>query len=342
MVDYSSSFIVVNEVLEKSALNNNAQFPYLFFSGVNCTGLSYPTTEDRSPLWNQDLTASLIGFSTIASLYVPPHAKLEMWNSVNGDGYYAVQGPVIIPNTAAQLAVWSNYDGSPCLESSKACGTRVGNNKGWILGVNIFRMRITWNTSWTQFLHDSASNHQRVQMGDSTYSIDYDALFNEICPDPLSRYSCNCHSAYQDLLIKHPAAANQSFVNITPNGCNSNTMYVPSKANIGTGTTQECLQMINAQLKSGTFPTLSNGGQTLYPCATKLFVNGTVDNTQALKTVSVESSSSSSSGLYVYYIIGAVTLMLLLFMLFMTRFVVIRERSHLKTANKHRKNKVNF
>lgn len=304
------SLIVVNSILQPLA-PNNSQFPYLFFNNKNCLGKRYPS-EGEFGLWNQDLSRELVGFDNIVSLYVPPHAILEMWSTGDGDGYCAIQGPNIISNTGAYVTFWRHYDDSPCFPTEIHCGKRVGSNNGWRFGIDFARIRITWNTSWVTMLHDLASNKQPLTFGGIQYNVDNDALFNQICPHPYDRFSCNCHSAYQLILKNHFDAAESSYVNLLQNGCNPNTMYVPSKANVGSVSSQECTAQINAQLNTGTFPTIDNGGSTFYICAGKTYVNGFKDpNSDPTNKNSLELEPDNESNT-IPIIIGVVVSVLLI------------------------------
>lgn len=333
----AESLQTVNATLEPLA-PLNAQFPLLLYSHKNCTGQRYPP-EGEFGLWNQDLNFDHVGFDNIVSLYVPPHALLEMWSAGDADGYYSVQGPALISDTGAYLAFWHHYDNSPCFATEKHCGKRVGSPQGWRLGVDFGRMRITWNTSWVTLLHNFASNKQTLAFGTTTYNVNNDALFDELCPHPYDRYSCNCHSAYQDILQQHFDAANSSYVNILQNGCNPNTMYVPSQAQVGNVTLQDCTTQINAQLNTGTFPAVDQGGPEFYICSGRVYVNThTTGSTQAQARSEAGFSSSSSTsevqGLptYAWYVMGALLLVGVLLGLF---YVLYVNRTLTTTSRRH-------
>lgn len=304
-----ASLIVVNSILQPLA-PRNAQFPYLFFNNKNCLGTRYPA-EGEFGLWNQDLSRDQVGFDNILSLYVPPHAILEMWSTGDSDGYCAIQGPNIISNTGAYVTFWRHYDDSPCFPTEVHCGKRVGSNNGWRFGIDFKRIRITWNTSWVSLLHNLASNKQPLAFGGIQYNVDNDSLFNQICPHPYDRYSCNCHSAYQFLVKNHFEAAESSYVNLLQNGCNPNTMYVPSKANVGAVTPQECSAQINAQLVTGTFPTIDNGGSEFYICAGKTYVNGWKDPNNNKNRTLENDEFSSSTTTTIYIVVGVVCAVIL-------------------------------
>lgn len=311
----ADSLDVVNATLQPLA-QRNAQFPVLLYNHKNCTGRRYPE-EGAFGVWNQDLDFEQVGFDTVVSLYVPPHVVLELWSPGNNDGYFAVQGPNLISDTGSFLAFWRHYDNSPCFATEAHCGQRVGSPHGWRWGVDFSRMRVTWNTSWVRLLHNLASNQQPLAFGGTTYAVDNDALFDELCPHPTNRYSCACHSAYQQLLQDHPQAASQSYVNILPNGCNPNSMFVPSQAQVGAVTAQNCTTQIHAQLTTGTFPTIANGGPEFYVCSGRVYVNAysaagttTPDRTDATAPTVLLSpaATTTTNNTGLWYGVGALVL----------------------------------
>jgi hypothetical protein len=263
---------VLDPILTENAAIN-AQFPAFFFSGTNCQGLRYPA-EGSFNLWNQDLSPSTIGFSQINSIFVPPQIILELWSPGN-NGYVSFPGPQVIPVTSAQLVLWSHWDGSPCDSSSELyCNKKID----WTVGSGIARIRFTIQVPWTTLLHNMASNKQVLQWNGTTYPTDNDTLFNELCRDPENRYSCHCQWAYEEILASHSAAANSSYVNLLQNGCNPNTQYVPTNALVASGTVAECQTMIQAQLKTGTFPLLGTpNGQQNYICGNQIYINAYSD-----------------------------------------------------------------
>jgi hypothetical protein len=257
----------LNPILNELALDN-AQFPLLMFSENNCQGQMYPPVGEFN-LWNQDLKENTIGFNQINSIYVPPQVVLEMW-SKNQDGYYSVTGPQIISNTNAQIASWTHWDGTPCNDGEPHCNKKVN----WNFNGELDRVRIVIQIPWTVMLHNFASNKQSLQMNGTVFPVNNDVLFDEICKNPQNRFTCYCHAAYQEILEFHAAAADSSYVNLLQNGCDPTTQYVPSKALVAQGTAAECNAMIQAQLETGTFPTLSTKrGQANYICANQIYTN---------------------------------------------------------------------
>lgn len=262
---------VVNAILQELS-PINAQFPLLMFSDVNCQGKRYPP-EGEFNLWEQYLPLDSLGFEEIKSIYVPPQALFELW-AEGGDGYYSMTGPQMVSNLSAMVAAWRNWDDSPCVAGTVNCGNRVV----WKMYDPIQRMRIHRPVSWNQVLATMAANRQQLRMGTTTYDFDYDTLFQDvICLPGQVDPQCNCHRAWQEILTNHAGAAEQSFVNILQNGCNAQTQYVPSGARVGDNTPSECQQQINAQLKTGTFPTLNQGGPSIYICAGTYYLNSFED-----------------------------------------------------------------
>jgi hypothetical protein len=50
-------------------------------------------------------------------------------------------------------------------------------------------------------------------------------------------------------------------------------MYVPSQAKVSSGSLSDCQVQINSQLLNGTFPTMENGGTSIYICGSVPFNN---------------------------------------------------------------------
>lgn len=260
---------LINPILESLSLDN-AQYPMLFFSGEGCTGKMYPP-EGSFNLWDQDINESTVGFSTIRSMIIPPQTTLKIW-SPNNESYYSIGGLSIIPDTSAYLANWSRWDGTVCNSTDVYCGKKIN----WRLGVDIMRC-IPHNYPWYSYLAINAVGNRTLSLSTpsgykSTYNFDYDTLYDELCKDSTNP-ACGCHEAYHELLANHPTSVKQSYVNITPNRCNPVINYVPTGANVGNNSISECTNMINAQLKAGTFPTLSKGGPMIYNCANRSFQN---------------------------------------------------------------------
>jgi len=328
---------VVNAILEELA-PVNAQFPLLMFSETNCQGVRYPpegdfnlwgqylgvpvtTTVAGKPVTTVEVRPETLGMSQIKSIYVPPQSVLELW-ATGGDGYYSLTGQQLIQDLDAMLAAWRNWDDSPCITGTVNCGNRVV----WKVGEGepIERMRIHNPVPWTAVLANLAANKQTVQLHGTTYAINNDTLYQDICVEGQDSFACECHNAWQELLAVHSAAATQSFVNILQNGCNPLTQFVPSGAPVGDVTTTECQQQINAQLVTGTFPTLSVGGPQLYICAGQTYINafenGTLDLPSRLDDdedddLEAMEMTRNTPG-YAYWVMGALLVLGLLMLLF--------------------------
>lgn len=266
---------VINPILQKNA-PINAQFPFLFFSEPLCQGKRYPP-EGAFNLWEQTLSADQIGFSEIRSVYVPPQSQVELF-AVGGDGYYSVIGPQVIPDTESQLAFWRNWDDSPCFSGETNCGNRVIWKLASAGGV-VARLRVHNPVSWTETLAILAAKKAPVKLNGVTYPVDNDALYQGLCTDGQDRFQCDCHDAFREIQIQHPGSVNNSYVNILQNGCNPLSQFVPSGALVGQVNATECQNQINSQLKSGTFPTLNNGGNPLYICSGISYLNAYEDGT---------------------------------------------------------------
>lgn len=314
----------LNTVLAQEAVTNS-QFPAFFFSGNDCQGERYPKPGEFN-LWNQDLPLSIIGFNKINSVYIPPQIVLEMW-STGDDGYVSFRGPQMIINTGAQVASWTHWDGSPCDGTIEPnCNKKVN----WDLNVDVSRLRLTIQIPWNLMLHNFASNKQTLQMNGTVFEVDNDTLFNEICKNPQNRYTCHCHLAYQEILALHTEAADSSYVNLLQNGCDPTTQYVPTGALVAQGTPEECSEMIQAQLITGTFPTLSTKrGQQNYICGNQVYTNAfndgatdplaRIDDNEDDKLESQEMVSTTPS--YAWWVLGVLLLVaaLLCFIYFLER-----------------------
>lgn len=276
----------------------NSQFPFLAWSGEACTGTMYPPAGSFG-YWDQAVSANALGFTEIRSMFIPHQSVIKVWsNEANPVGYYSVSGPLIVPDNRSFLANWSRWDGTTCTSGDTVCGKKVQ----WIIGYgtrNIGKLIIHNPVGWTSFLATAAARGDTLSLSTpsglkQTYTIDYDALYTELCTDGQNRFACGCHDAYQALLREHPAAASKSYINLTPNSCNPSTQYVPSNANVGNGSLYECANMINAQLRSGTFPTLTNGGYPLYMCANKSFTNAYSDGSTVTTTTNKETNEDKT------------------------------------------------
>lgn len=324
---------LLNPILKEYAADN-AQFPLYFFEDVNCQGARYPP-EGEFNLWYQYLgepkvvptsegdvtvtvvTSATLGMSEIKSLYVPPQAVLEMWTP-NDEGYFTLVGPQVVPDTSALLGAWRTWDDAPCNDSDTYCGKKLN----WTLGNPIYRMRISTSSPWTTMLARLAANKKPLTLQSTSYPVNNDLLYSDICPGNGEDYGCDCQNAWDTLLLEHPGAAAASYVNILPNGCDATTQFVPSAAQAGLNTVYECQNQIQAQLRSGTFPTLSNGGPAQYVCAGTIYLNSydhgsadalaRFDDEEDDKLELQEMMSSTPS--YAYWVLGAICVLAFLLM----------------------------
>lgn len=273
---------VISELLGPYA-NTIDQFPIVFWSQPGCTGIQYPPTGEF-PQWEQQLKASEIGMQTIGSLYVAPHVLLTLW-SKDGTGFYSVPAtPSPIVSTAATPMAWTVADGTPCPTNDGVCGHRIE----WDLGSHIDHLRAQRLINWNMYTHNLANNKQVIQVVNQTIPLNNDLLFQELCQNGSNLYTCQCHDAYIALLATHPQSVQDSYINITQNGCDPKTIYAPSKAPIGSGTQEECMQMYGSQLQYGTHKTVSEGGGVYVYCGNQVFQN-------ASEPVHSTTSTASSS-----------------------------------------------
>ncbi len=270
--------------LLQNLAQENKQFPCLLFEKSGCQGAMYPPVNGFNA-WNQYLKQSDVGFSTIGSMYIPPHAVLQLW-STDGSGYYELHGQQVVIDTPSSLTFWRNWDDTPCL--SGQCGKKID----WQFS-GIQRLFIKTN-SWQDYLYTLGSHKKTLQIGGTPLSFNMDQFFTDLCArDTLGQYACQCHNAWQEIITQHAASAAHSYVNLLPNGCDPATHYVPSQANVAIGTDRECLEMIQAQIAAGTFPTLSNGGTATYICNNQMYVN-TFDSGGTNPTASFDDAEDAS------------------------------------------------
>ena len=350
MSGYGPCYDVITPILQQHSQNQNAQYPVLLFSGPNCTGEMYPPIGSFNH-WEQNLTAALVGFDTIRSVYVAPQAVLQMF-SADGSGFYQLFGTqnTIIPDTKSQLA---SYTQPGCVDPEpRNCTFKVAGPYGWTFGQSFKTMRIHLPDTWNTYLYTLASNGNQLQINGNPMPLDYDMLFDNICPS--KQYNCQCHAAYKEILALHADAAYSSFVNINQNGCNAQTMYVPSQANVGSGTEWECRLQINAQLKAGTFTTNPS-----YICGLQVYINTNGTSNATAKSTKKSSCSSKaqpetaaaaagpinantdepaqSTPSYAYYIIGALLVAALLLLLMYKLRTSMQEVSKYLRKSKVRK-----
>ena len=299
---------------------NNSQFPCLLFSGSQCTGTRYPPIGGFNA-WETSLTATDIGFSTIKSILIPPQITVQIW-SPSMKNYYEAIGSQTIIDAQSQLAFWRNFDGTDCAASQSACGKAVH----WTFGsdpqqLSSLKFHFTYFQGWNQLLYTSASNKQNLMIGSTEYSMNYDQFFAQLCANnPNNTYACQCHDAYFAIVTQHSAAADQSYVNLLQNGCDPSSQFVPTGANVGTGTDQECLNMINAQIQTGTFPTLSTKGSSQqYICNNQVYANafntGATNQTSYLSD-EIEERYQVNSQIPIWILVGVLVFVIVMMMLY--------------------------
>jgi len=346
-------FQVINSVLLELA-TTNSQFPFLAWSGEGCTGTMYPPAGSFG-YWDQVVTSAEIGFSEIRSMFIPHQSVLKVWSQgqTGPTGYFSVAGPLIVPDNRSYLANWSRWDGIACDgiidvgTATTACGKKVQ----WLLDqpassiTSIGSLVLHNPVGWTSYLAAAAARGQLPGLQTpsglkTTYSLDYDTLYSSLCTTGQNRFACGCHDAYQALLRDHPAAAQDSFVNLTPNSCNPSTQYVPSQAKVGNGSIYECADMINAQLRTGTFPSLSNGGSGVYMCANRAIPNAYSDGSTTVsnRVESDVSSTNEQPSAYTYAIIGV--LVFIAVCMTVARVAKVRRPSHQNLRNPGYRNTV--
>jgi hypothetical protein len=300
----------------------NSQWPCLLFSEAHCQGEMYPPVGSFND-WNKHLTRLDIGFETIGSVFVPPQIILQMWTPNNGNTYTA-PGQQVIIDTASQMAFWRNWDDSTCESPQSACGTKVN----WTFGTDanslykLIMIPLNWNATLTTY----GATKQPFQIGPNTIPMNLDQFFSETCAsnDPAYTTACLCQNAYINIIENHNTSANQSYVNLLQNGCNPSSQFVPSQANIAVGTTDECLEMMNAQIAAGTFPTLSNGGPANYICNNQIYVNAySTGSTSALAFADdfeddqiEQTEMNSQTPPYAYIILAVLLFVAILLVLF--------------------------
>lgn len=300
----------------------NSQWPCLLFSEPHCQGQMYPPSGSFNA-WNKYVTESDIGFHTIGSAFIPPQIVLQLWTP-NKRLTYVAPGQQVIIDTDSQLAFWRNWDDSACETTQASCNTKVN----WTFGTrdNSLDKLIMIPLNWNLTLASYGATKQSFQIGPNTIPMNLDQFFSETCTsnDPNYTSACLCQNAYMNILENHNTSANQSYVNLLQNGCNPTTQFVPSQANVAIGTTDECLQMMNAQIAAGTFPTLSNGGPTNYICNNQIYVNAYNNGSPSafayaddFEDDQIEQSEMvSQNPAYAYIILGTLIFVACLFFLF--------------------------
>jgi len=224
----------------------NSQLPCLMFEFTNCQGQMYPPTGGLNQLGTV-LTQDDIGLAQIGSIYVPPHIVVQFWSPQRAN-YYQIVGPTTISDLKAQITAWGYRQGEPCVRGEGACLKKVN----FTFGIEQSQIEsiVLQASNWNDTLAMYAANNLTINLGEFALPFDYASFFADYCADP-TQDGCGCYNAYQDLLTNHPLSAAESYINLIPNNCNPATQYVPPGANVGAGSTSECLQMIRAQVQDG-------------------------------------------------------------------------------------------
>lgn len=253
------------EVLEPilaDCARRNAQFPLLLFSEPNCQGDQFPPVGGLTPL-NTAITPQDIGLERIGSVYIPSNLELQL-TTPDQQARYTAHGTQIIVDTRSLLTgFWEGAEGRTKIDWSLGRG-RVGQ-----IGSVFVRVL----QPWSDMLASYAPKRHSLRAGPLSFEVDFVTLFADRCGKPQPPPECGCYLAHQRLLEEHPAAASDSYVNLTQNGCNPLTHFVPDGARVARGFKSECLQMIRAQVGAGSFPTLTHNGPSNYVCNNQLFPN---------------------------------------------------------------------
>ncbi len=336
-------FNVVNPILQELS-QENAEFPVLLFSHADCAGTQYPP-EGTFNFWGQDF-GHQVPFRDIRSLYVPNHAILEVF-SKNGDGYWSVVGPQIVPDVSSTLAFWRPFEEHGCLDPNGDCGKRVRLN----LDDTVGRMRIVRPQIWNKVLADYGARGQQLMLNGTAYQIDHDALYADLCEEGQDLVNCSCHNAYQTILTEHNQAQLKSAVNLIDPACDPSRHYVPSGARVASGSDRECREMMSAQIEAGTFPTLDNGGSSVYFCGGLAYENtfqtGSTDplsrwddEEETVREARLMGSMAGTSAQNVaYYVIGALFALALLMLAYHYMFQARAKVGHRPGGSRRRRPK---
>jgi len=312
---------------------SHSEFPYLFFDGVDCTGSKFPP-EGEFPQWGVDL--DLNNLTKIASIYVPPHAIVDI-KSVDGCDL-VFKGPATIPRLDSYLQKWHNADGSPCLPGHVLCGKKpnfsLKGEKKEIANVHVKRKK-----QWDEYLHDTASSKKDLHHNGKKIEVDWDSLFHRLCPS--SKYHCECFDSFKKFAAEHPDATEKAFVNNLSNSCDPDQHYMHSKSMVGTQSETECVELFKETIRKKSFNTTDDQVHVVsIMCGGKLYSNAddNGDENQLLfdpkgdaKSEEEESlvTSSKCSSVFIYVLIGLFVFLLL----FTIVYFVEDEKKIKKTKN---------
>lgn len=306
----------VFDILQDKA-NIHEEFPYLFFDSDNYEGTSYPIDKDEFPNWAVHLSWSDLNLNKVQSLYVPPHAILEIY-SVHAT-IATLAGPAMITKTSAYPLFWRNHDDSHCdQESNPICGTKVQWNSDHIRSFFLKRHKM-----WNQYLHDTSSKNQFITLKDKVIKTDMDAFFEKICPS--NHYNCQCVDAFHQFKKDYPSV-DKVYINNLENECDPHKHYVPKQSKIGQQKSEECIEMLGKMVKSGTWKTLDQKeGLEFIMCAGQKYANSTIlgytDKTQIFddeldKKLERENMNTDNVPLLVVYILASLFTFLFLYVIF--------------------------
>ena len=297
---------IVLKILQ-SDIQHLSEFPFLLFQGIDCQYDMYPKPGDF-PEW--DTTLSQIPLDQIGSVYIPPHALLELRSR---SGLVAsIKGPATISNMEAYMIFWEATNYAECDDTSNPdCHKKV--RFGLTESDPILNLCVSRRMTWDQYLHNLASRNQQLMIAEYPVTVDFDRFFDRICANPKPGYHCECFDAHQQLLTDFPGISDQLYVNNLPNGCDPTKHYMPTQAKIGTQSKEECLTMLKSMIRTGKFKTLDDGGDKMFSCGGTSFQNtnrsglsrnAMFDDIEEQLIESSEMSSNETYFILVYVLIG--------------------------------------
>ena len=273
------------------------EFPYMLFQENNCQGALF---DNQHPSWGVDIE---IQKKKIGSLYVPPHAILQVFDSKNN--LAEIHGPSTLSHTQASLLFWKH-------------GPDQGKKINWN---EISKIHVKRTKTWEKYLHDIAIRKKTVQYQGKTIEFDFDSFFRRICPS--KKYKCQCHDAFQTFSQNHPRVP--PLINNLSNECDPDRHYVPSKMKIGTQSEKECQDMFHKMVKHNTLETNENGPE-LFHCGGKVYSNaskrGIIDKNEIYDDIEdheleqKEMPNKSIPSIVIYLLLGLFTFLFSIFVSF--------------------------
>ena len=262
---------IVFDILQEKA-RQHEEFPFLFFESANYHGTRYPA-QNEFPNWQVYLDWTDLRLEKIDSMYVPPHAILEVFSVQSS--LAVIPGPALITKNSAYPIFWRNPDDSECnTQFNPVCGTKVQWNLDHIKTFFVKRRK-----NWKQFLHDSASRKIPLTLKGKPIHIDMDAFFDKICPSPF--YNCQCFDTYHNFKKDHPSVKNVYVNNLNTN-CIPDKHYLPKKSKIGHQTQAECIEMINQMSSSWKSLDYKGENQDFITCGNKKYYKSTENRTHTV------------------------------------------------------------